>query len=330
METDDRLSMNFDIEPEQGVELRPVPQKALDEPVLKAEDEEETTEEVPQDETAESQVEETEDTDDETQEAGEVEIDLSVGQFSNQAGISMKEFFHGIRMPDGRTISQAVDETNEQRAALQQMQTERDQLKEQLKSVQTNYTQAEDPEIVELEVAANLYQKALETADLSQLDQGAAANYRLNQMQAIEQFRRQAQEKRNEAQAKKATAANEALIQANTEILGKVPEWASQEVAARENQAMGAYLRNRGFTDQDLFFLDRQPKYKLLVRDAWKQQTKHEEIKKGATKVRKISKTLKPSAMQGKTKPTLKEIKQTIRNAETRQERQKARLSMEF
>lgn len=331
MSVADRLTQEFDITPEKGIELQPLPQETAVEKQESTEDQEtteelETTEESHEEETAESQVEETEVTDEQDAEGG---LGMSVGQFANAAGVTLKDIY-SVTMPDGRTLSQAVDEGREQQAALQQLQTERSQLQEQLQKAQTGLVQGDDQEVMKLETAADLYQQALENADFSTMEQGEAANYRLNQMNTIAQLRQAAQAKRGEHQVKQSKAAVESLVAANTELLGKVPEWSSQEVYGRENKGMGDFLRNRGFTDNDLFGIDRSPKYKLLVRDAWKALAKQEEIKKGAKKVRKISKTLKPGAMKGSAKTTLKEVAKTVRQADTRQAKQKARLSMEF
>ena len=181
-----------------------------------------------------------------------------------------------------------------------------------------------------MELEADLYQKQLDSADFSGMDQGAAANLRLNYMNTIQKLRDQAQVKRAESQGKQQESMYQALEASNREMLSAVPEWVSPEVAGRENKAMGDFLRSRGFSDQDLFTIDRSPKYKLLVRDAWKALAKQAEIKRGAKKVRKISKTLKPGAMKGSSKASLKDVSQKIRQSGTRQEKQKARLSMEF
>lgn len=329
MERSERLSHEFEIEAPPGVPKDPLPQQAAEEPAVAPEIEaaELASEEIAD----ESQVEETEVTEDEeeTQEE-DAGLDMSIGQFANAAGVTLKDIYHGVKLPDGRTVSQAVDEGNERQTQLEQLQTERNQLQEQLQNAQTQAVQGESQEVLEYEVTASLLQKALDEADFSQMDQGQAANYRLNQMNLINQYRQAAQVKRGEQQGKQQERMGKALMEANTVLLGKVPEWASQEVAGRENKAMGAYLLSRGFSPEELQWIDRTPKIKLLVRDAWKSEAKQAEIKKGAQKVRKITKTLKPGAKMGSGKVGLKEVANKVKQAGTRAARQQARLSMNF
>ncbi len=326
--------MDFDVTPEKGVELKPLPQQAEEkpveqqaEPVDDAEEVEiEATDEPQQEDAEESQFEETDSTEAQDAEGG---LNMSIGQFANAAGVTLKDIY-SVTLSDGRTLSQAVDEGNQQKAALAQLQTERNELQEKLQQAQTNVVQGDDPEAMRMELEADLYQKQLDSADFSGMDQGAAANLRLNYMNTIQKLRDQAQVKRAESQGKQQESMYQALEASNREMLSAVPEWVSPEVAGRENKAMGDFLRSRGFSDQDLFTIDRSPKYKLLVRDAWKALAKQAEIKRGAKKVRKISKTLKPGAMKGSSKASLKDVSQKIRQSGTRQEKQKARLSMEF
>lgn len=332
MDRAERLSHQFDIEPGQGVKLGGTPIAAApdDEAVEEVQtDEIETTDEVSQESAEESQVEETEVTEDEEAQVEDGGLDMSIGQFANAAGVTLKDIY-SVTLSDGRTLSQAVDEGNERQAQLQNLQTERNQLQEQLQKAQSAAVQGDAPEVLELELTANLMQQALDNADFSQMEPGQAATYRLDQMNLIAQYRQAAQVKRGEQQVKWHEQMGKSLQEANAVMLGQVKEWVSPDVMASDNKAMGNYLLGRGFTNEELQWIDRTPKFKLLVRDAWKSEAKQAEIKKGAKKVRKISKTLKPGGLKGGTKVGLKEVAQKVKQADTRAGRQAARLSMQF
>ena len=319
---DERLSMDFNVEPEQGIELHPLPQKELED-AMPQETEREATEEVSE-ESTESQ------TDEEEMEiqAQDESLDMSIGQFANAAGVTLKDIY-GLTMPDGRTLSQAVDEGKEQSTTIQNLQGEVNQLQRQLQ--EASNAPPLDAEAMKLEAQAELFQAQLDNADFSQIDDGKAANLRLSYMQEIQRLKEQAQAKRNQSNGKMQEKAQEALIAANRDLMGKIPTWNSQDVYMRDNKAMGDFLRTRGFSDWDLFAIDRNPGIKHLVYDAWKAMAKQEEIKQGAKRVRKVSKTLSPGAMSGtRGKPSLKEVGKEINKGETRQDRQRRRLTAEF
>ena len=328
---DERLSMDFEITPEKGIELQPLPQKG-EEPAPEVEEEGESleaqgTEEPEQETTAESQTEEPE-TEVEEQTQG---LNMSIGQFANAAGVTLPEIY-GVTMPDGRTLSQAVDEGREQQAALGRLQTENSQLKEQLQKAQTNYVPMDDPEALALEKEAEVYQKALDNADWSQVDPGQAANQKLEYMRVIDQLKSAANVKRQENAVKQLKASQQAIIAANKELFKAIPVWNSPEVYSRDNRDMGNFLTSKGFTRQDLEAIDRYPIAKKFMYDAWKAMAKEKEIEKGAKKVRKITKSLSPGAAAAGTsrKQSLKEVGEAIKQAGTARERQRARLTARF
>ncbi len=337
MDRSERMNMDFDIQPEQGVPLKSTPQPAevlqhkQPEPVETEVDETEEGEvelsgELDTEGSEESPGDDTEATDD-TQHDG---IDMGMAEFATAVGLQVADIYHGIRIPDGRTLSQAIDETGAQRAAMEKLQTERDQLHSQLQAAQSNVVHGDDPEAMRFEHEAAVYQQQLDNADLSSMDAGDAANFKLSYMQAIQKLQTAAEAKRREGYAKRQQAAYESLAAANQELVSQVPEWTSAQVFQRDNERMANFLRTRGFSDQDLYQIDRSPKYKLLVRDAVNALAKQKEIKQGAKKIRKLSKSLKPGAKVGSSKRSLTDVRRVISNAGTKAEKQRARLSMEF
>ncbi len=325
----ERLSQDFEITPQKGIELEPLPQK--EETVSGVSEEEqpeqeiEATEEATE-ETAESQTEEPET---EVEEQSDEGLNMSIGQFANAAGVTLRDMY-GIRMPDGRTLSQAVDEGKEQQATLGRLQTENSQLKEQLSKAQTSFVPMDDPEALALEKEAEVYQKALDNADWSQVDPGVAANQKLEYRDVIDKLRRAAQGKREENAVKQRDAHRQALMVANQELLKHIPEWNSAEIYARDNRAMGDFLTSEGFTNEDLSIFDTYPVAKKFMYKAWKAMAKQKEIERGAKKVRKISKSLSPGGVGKSTKTSLKEAGKAIRQGKTATERSRARLSVEF
>ena len=324
----DRLTQEFDITPQAGIKLNPLPQKeedsVSDDQALpeQPEQEIEATEE-PQQDTAQSQTEEPD------TEIEEQSLNMSIGQFANAAGVTLRDIY-GITMPDGRTLSQAVDEGKEQQAVLSRLQKENSQLQEKLQTAQSNYVPMDDPEALALEKEAEVYQKALDNADWSQVDAGQAANQKLEYMRVISQLKDAAAQKRNENAGKQQKAANDALMAANQKLLSEIPEWNSAEVYGKDNRDMGRFLLSHNFTENDLFAIDRHPVFKHFAYKAWKAMAKQEEIKRGASKVRKISKSLGPGPAGGKSnKQSLKEVGKAIKTA-TRAERQRMRLNAEF
>ncbi len=325
----DRLQQDFDITPEQGIKLNPLPQKE-EEPAPEIQEEQpeqeiEATEEAEQ-ETAQSQ---TEEPDTEIEEQSDEGLNMSIGQFANAAGVTLRDMY-GIKMPDGRTLSQAVDEGREQQATLGRLQTENSQLKERLEKAQTNFVPMDDPEAVALEKEAEVYQKALDNADWSKVDPGAAANQKLEYMRVISQLKDAAQVKRSENATKQQEASNNALMAANQRLLAEIPEWNSAEIYSRDNRDMAKFLLSHNFTDSDLFAIDRHPVLKKFVYQSWKAMAKQAEIKQGAKKVRKISKSMGPGPAGGKSsKQSLKEVGKAIRQA-SKADKQRARLTAEF
>ncbi len=325
----ERLNMDFDVTPERGIELQPLPQR---EEVSEGEEAEEVKAEAPESEAegeAEShQSDEAEVT--EEQSAEEEWAGMDIKQFASEVGLSMPEVFHGIRLSDGRTLSEAVDETRAQRASLQRLETENSQLKEQLQKAQTNFVPMDDPEAVALLKEAEVYQKALDNADWSQVDPGQAANQKLEYMTMISRLRDAAQVKRQENATKQREAQQQAIMTANQELLRVIPEWNSPEVFSRDNRAMGDFLKSEGFTDDDLSVFDRYPTAKKFMHKAWKAMAKQEEIKRGAKKVRKISKSLGPGPAGGKSgKQSLKEVGKAISGA-SKADKQRMRLTANF
>lgn len=324
----ERLNMEFDVTPEKGIELQPLPQKEEAPEVTEQEQPElEATEEAEQEITAESQNEEPEtEVEEEQSEEG---LNMSIGQFANAAGVTLRDMY-GITMPDGRTLSQAVDEGKEQQATLGRLQTENSQLKEQLQKAQTSYVPMDDPEALALEKEAEVYQKALDNADWSQVDPGQAANQKLEYMSVIQRLKEAANVKRQENANKQREAQMQAMTAANQELLRHIPEWNAPEVYARDNRAMGDFLRTEGFTNEDLGVFDRYPVAKKFMYKAWKAMAKQEEIKRGAKKVRKISKSLGPGPAGGKSsKQSLKEVGKAIKQA-SKSEKQRIRLTANF
>ncbi len=325
----DRLQQDFDIEPQGGIRLNPLPQKEEEPTPEVVEDEPEqeieATDEAEQ-ETAESQTEEPET---EVIEQSEEGLNMSIGQFANAAGVTLKDIY-GVTMPDGRTLSQAVDEGREQQAVLGRLQTENSQLKEQLQKAQTNFVPMDDPEALAFEKEAEVYQKALDNADWSKVDPGQAANQKLEYMSVISRLKEAAQVKRKENAAKQRDAEMQAITAANQELLRVIPEWNSPEVYSRDNRDMGNFLRSEGFTNEDLSVFDRYPTAKKFMYKAWKAMGKVEEIKRGAKKVRKISKSLGPGPAGGKSgKQSLKEVGEAISGA-SKSEKQRMRLTADF
>ena len=326
----ERLSREFDIKPEEGIKLNPLPQKE-EEPVLDAPEEEQPEQELegteePEQDLAQSQ---TEEPDTEIEEQSDEGLNMSIGQFANAAGVTLRDIY-GITMPDGRTLSQAVDEGKEQQAVLGRLQTENSQLKEQLQTAQSNYVPMDDPEALALEKEAEVYQKALDKADWSQVDPGQAANQKLEYMRVIAQLREAANQKRSENAGKQQKAATDALMAANQKLLGEIPEWNSAEIYRRDNHDMGKFLLSHSFTENDLFAIDRHPVFKHFAYKAWKAMAKQEEIKRGASKVRKISKSLGPGPAGGKSrKQSLKEVGKAISGA-SKSEKQRMRLTADF
>ena len=330
MSQSERLQQEFDITPERGIELQPLPQM---EEGGEGEEAEEVKAEVPESdgdgEAENHQSDDAEITDEQSVE-NETWPGMDIKQFASEVGLTMPEVFHGIRLSDGRTLSESVDETRALRANFDRLQTENSQLKEQLSKAQTSFVPMDDPEALALEKEAEVYQKALDNADWSQVDPGVAANQKLEYMRVISQLKDAAKAKRTENATKQRDAQMTALMAANQELLKHIPEWNSAEIYARDNRAMGDFLTSEGFTNEDLSIFDTYPVAKKFMYKAWKAMAKQKEIERGAKKVRKISKSLSPGGVGKSTKTSLKEAGKAIRQGKTATERSRARLSVEF
>ena len=249
-------------------------------------------------------------------EAAQQALDMTVGQFANAAGVTMQDIF-GLRMSDGRTLSEMVDDTGKLKEANDALLRERSELQEKVKTASTQMpTGGVAPEAQAMLAQAQIYHQALMQTDWSQVDAATAANQKFDLQQAIGQLQGQAQMKQAEYIQKQQARATEAMAEAERQIRAKIPEWTNEQTMAHEKRGIGDMLRGYGYTQQEIDS-EMDPRMWKLIHDAWKNTANVKRINEKAKTIRKVSRTLPPGSRTPtvEKKPNLKDASRTIREA---------------
>ncbi len=296
----------------------------------------EASDETPADEDlAEAQVdEEQSEPADETPEAALGRMRLN--DFLDAAGVTMEEFYRDVYVTrDGKevSVSAAWDEHKRLSDANDALLRERNDLQERLNTQAVQAPQpGVSPEAQALMAQAQIYANALQTTDWSQMDPATAANQKFDLQQAAMTMQQQAQAKQMEHHQKLQERAQKAKSEAERQTRAAIPEWTDPRVMEAEWREIGDMLHSYGVEQREVDEIT-DPRIRRLLRDHIKLRGDKRRIVEGAKKVRKVSKTLGAgSRTPEKGKPTLKDVKQMLKEAKdkgaTREELQKMRLQV--
>ena len=339
MDRSERLSKDFDIAPEEGVRLASNEPAAMTGEPKQAPAEEPLEDEEIQDEEAleEQEQDQQPDEDDETgqdSQDGSEEWTIRAAQFATESGLSRKELYNNVHFPTDKgeqSLSKILDDYNE---LVQQTSThaqERQQMQDMARQAQMG-SMMPPPEVMELETQAQLMQRQYDNTDWSQIEPGERADLKLDYQQAIQNLRHQAAEKGREYQAQAEQKRREFATQAHQQTLGEIKEWVDERVYDAETRAMSDMLRSEyHYSDDEIRAIPYSPKAMRLVRDLWQLRARQEQVSKGAKKIRRVSKGLKPGARSKSAKPSLSDVGDKVRaKGLSRRERQRLRLETDF
>ena len=261
---------------------------------------------------------------------------MRLNDFLDAAGVSMEEFYRDVYVVrDGKevSVSAAWDEHKRLSEANDALLRERNELQEKVNVTQASApTPGVSPEAQALMAQAQIYAQALQTTDWSQMDPATAANQKFDLQQAAMTMQQQAQAKQMEYQQGLQKQAETARLEAERQTRAAIPEWSDSRVYETEWREIGDMLHSYGVTPQETAEIT-DPRIRRLLRDHLKLRGEKQRIVEGARKVRKVSKTLGAgSRTPEKGKPTLKDVKQMLKDAKdkgaTREEMQKMRLQV--
>lgn len=273
--------------------------------------------------------------DGDTAEESQQSLDMTVGQFANAAGVTMNDIF-SLRMSDGRTLSEMVDETGALKKANDALNRERHELQEKVNQGSVMVPQkGVSPEAQALMTQAQIYQQQLTQADWSQVEPAVAANQKMDLQLAAQQLVMQAQAKQQEYEAEQQKQLRMAYEEADRQTRSRIPEWNDAKVREADFQRIKDNAASYGIRAEEIETIV-DPRYRHWLRDLVKAKADVTRIEQGAKKIRKVSKTLGSGARvpQKTGKPSLKDVSQQLKQARadgrTREEVRKLRLGMEF
>ena len=264
---------------------------------------------------------------------------MPINRFIKEAGWELNEAYHNltVKRPDGteQTLSQALDETHELKNANEVLLRESQELKEKLNQSATHVPQPNiSPEAQALMNQAELYIKALQTTDWSQVDPAQAANQKMDLQLEIQRLQREAQEKQFAYQGELQKKISTAKAEADRQTRARIPEWSDGRVMATDKQAIADMLGGYGLSRQEVETIV-DPRVWQMLRDAQRAFMNGKRIEEGAKTVRKVSKTLSAGSRGAPEKKRLtpKQMRQEITKARDkggREAAQRARLALEF
>lgn len=311
MSTAQLLDQEIDIEPtDAGV------------PLQKEEVEEVEATDEPQEESEELQTADSEETIDDLG-------DVTIGQFANAAGVSLPEIY-GLKLKDGRTLSQAVDESGQKDQVIEELQGTVRQLQE--KAMTGPVPQPVSPQAQALFERAKMLQEQYSQTKWAEIDPAQATNLRMDMQDAINQTQQAAYA----AQAEHEQKYNQALAQyqqeVSAEIVRRIPEWRVQSVRGEQEAAIDSMLtRDYGFDERAISQAKMDPRAVKLIHDLWAVKREKADIKNGLKKVRKVAKKhMGTAAQQTKSMPKAADVGRQMSQTRNQTQRIKKLLETDF
>lgn len=345
MSISERMQQSFDITPEQGVGLAPPSPAGMPRNEVApsensgATDEQEPREQYEKRYQAESpdleDVEPEETDTDEQQEAGTLPR-MSSFDFAEAAGVAARDIYEQVEFKTARGPKSAKDIVEEYERVLEtqgQWEQERQQLQEKVHRAESaQVTQAYSPEAQKAEMQAEFLEQQYGSINWEQVPAEQRADLKIEYDRNINQLRRLAQQKQAEFDDQLAQKRRDYANDVDRQIRSDIPEWNSREVYSRETAAISDFLRaSYGMPDQQISAIAMDPVSTRIVRDLWQLTAKQAKIKDGATKIRKISKSLKPGSRRSAKKGnSLDDVGKRVREAGSRSGRQDIRMNADI
>lgn len=259
---------------------------------------------------------------------------VSAKEFAKAAGWSLEELYRDVyveRNGEEVSLSQAWDDYDNLRASHEALQQERHELQAKVERASTAQPHASpvSPEAQQLAMQAKQYQQALMTPELwAGKDPATAANEKMDYQIQAGHLMQQAQAKQQEWMQARQVEYDKAMSEADKQTRKLIPEWSSPQVKAKEMAAIKDMASGYGFEEAEVDRAD--PRMRKLLRDAWQAMGKVKQVTEGAKTVRKVARPTLPGGARpgGDGKPKLENVSQRIKDAKTRAEKQRMRLTM--
>ena len=248
---------------------------------------------------------------------------MSIGEFTKQAGITQEEFYRDLyRLEDGKevSVSQAFDERKALKEANDALLRERVELQEKVTQTSTQVpTQDIDPEAFQLAESAKYKLSLIEDTDWSQYEPGLAANTKLDLQMQAQALWRQAEMKQAAHNEQVQQRQKEAISNAYTEVLKRIPEWSTEQTRVAGWDALKKFAAPYGFQPHEIDQLV-DPRLVHVFHDALQARAKEKRIEKGVKKVRKVGKVLSAGSRgaPAEKKPTLDDARKALADARAR------------
>lgn len=326
MDRAERLEHNFDIEPEEGVKL-PFQPESSDAP------EEPGQPEVQAESPDVENVEPDEEGQDEAQDV-DPNWRMSSFDFAEATGITAREVYENVEFKTRggpKSAKQLVEGYESMLTQQDQWNEERQQLQERAQNA--NYgaiSQPLSPKAQRLMIQAELLEEQRNRIQWDQIPEGQRADLKIDYDHQVRAIMRQAQDEQQQYLSEQDKQRRQFEVDVHRETLRLIPEWNARDIYDTEVPAIKTMLRSEGFPEEQIEAIAMDPRSMSFVRKAWNAIRGTEEVRKGAKKIRKLSKTLSPSAKRPGRSNRLADVGKRVRQAQTKQERQKARLEANF
>ncbi len=221
-----------------------------------------------------------------------------LADFAQEAGWEPEYFYENVEM-NGIPMGKVKDR-------LQDLEKENESLRQETQQLQDRaVTQAPAqqyaPEAVQMMQDAQYLQRALDTAmqdgTFEKMDDTQAIKLRMEYRDRIDSLMRNANQKQQEWNQEMQGKQREYQAEVRKQFRNSIPEWRSDAVRAREQSAIGDFLRSEGADQQTVEqVMEHNPWAAKLFRRLWQFEQAEVSAKKAVREVKKVPRSMAPAA----------------------------------